>query len=100
MGNMSNRIEVGHVWFSGRSNIGVVLGYDIVTNELMAWIHTVTGQSEEEDARDIMQWGTKFPVQEAKSLIEKFGQMVLSPEEVMNLILDSQIRTGREDTNN
>ena len=64
---------IGHVWFNGRSNIGIVLAIDEFNNEPKAWISTYVGMDEDDDIQHIMGWGTKFPAEEAQSLILKFG---------------------------
>lgn len=70
---------IGVVWFSGRSTIGVVMAYDEITEQPKAWIHRVTGANKEYDIKDIMKWGSKFPLAEACSLIMKHGD-ILDPE--------------------
>jgi len=89
--------HIGHVWFNGRSNIGIVLGHDPIQNKLKAWITTVVGMDEEDDIQHIMEWGSKFPVQEAITLIRKHGTMKISQEEMAELILnDGKVGTSSE----
>lgn len=96
-----NSILIGHVWFNGRSNVGIVLGYNAVENKLKAWITTAVGMDEDDDIKHIMEWGSAFPVEEAKTLIEKHGTMRMSPVEIMNLILENEkISLDPEDGNN
>lgn len=64
---------IGHVWFNGRSNIGIVLGVDEYNNEPKAFITTAVGMDEQDDIQHIMEWGSKFPVLEACSLIDECG---------------------------
>lgn len=70
---------IGVVWFTGRSTIGVVMGYDEETKQEKAWIHDILGENREDDIQRIMDWGTRFPLAEACSLIMKFGD-ILDPE--------------------
>lgn len=94
-------ILIGHVWFNGRSNVGIVLGYNAVENKLKAWITTAVGMDEDDDIQHIMDWGSSFPIEEAKTLIEKHGTMRMSPVEIMNLILENEkVRSAPEDSNN
>lgn len=96
-----NSILIGHVWFNDRSNVGIVLGYNAVENKLKAWITTAVGMDEDDDIKHIMEWGSAFPVEEAKTLIEKHGTMRMSPVEIMNLILENEkISLDPEDGNN
>ena len=64
---MKNRKLVGKRWFTGRDCIGIVL----VDNgfELKSYIAKVQGNNEDEDLNFIMDYGTMFPVEEAKSLV-------------------------------
>jgi hypothetical protein len=64
---------IGHVWFNGRSQIGIVMTYDDITKKAKAYIHTYVGLDDEDDIRHIMDYGTKFPVTEARALIEGWG---------------------------
>ena len=66
---------IGHVWFNGRSNIGIVLAIDEFNNKPKAWISTYVGMDEDDDIQHIMEWGTKFPIEEAQSLIQKSGMI-------------------------
>jgi hypothetical protein len=67
---------IAHVWFNGRSNIGIVLALDEFNNEPKAWITTAVGMDEDDDIQHIMEWGSKFPVEEARSLIQKHGMII------------------------
>lgn len=64
---------IGHVWFNGRSNIGIVLAIDEHNNEPKAFITTAVGMDEHDDIQHIMDWGSKFPILEASTLIVEFG---------------------------
>jgi len=58
----------GHIWFSGRATIGIVL----IENEMgeeKAYIGVGGGYDEEADLKLIMEWGTTFPLDAAKILI-------------------------------
>lgn len=64
---------IGHVWFNGRSNIGIVLAVDELNNEPKAFITTAVGMDEQDDIQHILDWGSKFPVLEAATLIDELG---------------------------
>lgn len=64
---------IGHVWFNGRSNIGIVLAVDELNNEPKAYITTAVGMDEDDDIQHIMDRGSKFPVLEASTLIGECG---------------------------
>lgn len=71
-----NSKPIGVVWFNGRTNIGIVMGYDAIEKRPKAWIKDVAGSNLEFDIQDIMAWGAKFPVREAHSLIIGFGTIL------------------------
>lgn len=71
-----NTQPAGIVWFNGRANIGIVLGYDPVEQKAKAWITTVPGFDQEDDIIHIMQWGSKFPIKQAVELIKDFGTVL------------------------
>lgn len=64
---------IGHVWFNGRSNIGIVLAVDELNNEPKAFITTAVGMDEQDDIQHILDWGSKFPILEAATLIDELG---------------------------
>lgn len=64
---------IGHVWFNGRSNIGIVMAHDPITDKPKAWITSAVGMDLEDDINHIMAWGSKFPVAEACTLIMNHG---------------------------
>lgn len=64
---------IGHVWFNGRSNIGIVLAVDELNNEPKAFITTAVGMDQDDDIQHIKDWGSKFPVAEASTLIMEYG---------------------------
>jgi len=66
-------VKLGHMWFNGLTDIGIVLTYDAITDKCKAWIGNSQGFSEEADTTHIARIGTKFPIQEAASLIQKYG---------------------------
>lgn len=68
--------SIGVVWFNGRTNIGIVIGYDTIEKKPKAWIKNVVGSNLEFDIQDIMAWGAKFPIREAHSLIIEFGTIL------------------------
>jgi len=66
---------LGVVWFTSTKTVGIVL---MVTTEgrPKAYIGHGEGNSEMIDTlRIILDWGAKFPVKEAVSLIERFGSI-------------------------
>jgi len=66
--------NLGHVWFTGRAEIGVVLC--LIDGVPKAYISTILGLDEDEDIKHITDWGSKFPIAEAASLIKKNGTIV------------------------
>lgn len=64
---------IGYVWYSARSTVGIVLGYNQTEKELRAWIASILGLNEQDDIQFIMDHGAKFPVIEAQRLIMKSG---------------------------
>lgn len=75
---MQNDIDMspkllGYCWFGGKTCVGIVLIETKYTNEVKAYIATVAGIDEKRDIDYIIDWGTHFPVEEAKSIIEKYG---------------------------
>lgn len=68
---MSKRI--GHVYFTSTSTIGIVLMHDEIEKKLKAYIKSLPGYGEEADLKAAEEYGAKFPVEEAISLINKFG---------------------------
>jgi hypothetical protein len=71
--------SIGVVWFCGRSNIGIVLGYDPIEKKPKAWITTASGFDLEDDIIHIMKWGSKFPIKQAIELVKDFG-IILNKE--------------------
>lgn len=65
-----NRIT-GVAWFNGRGSIGIVTC--IMDGEEKAYISTVNGEHELGDTIHVAEWGSYFPFEEAKSIIEKLG---------------------------
>ena len=59
---------LGYRWFTGKECIGIVL-VETDYDGLKAYIKKVEGEDEQTDLQDIMDWGTSFPVEEAKSLV-------------------------------
>ena len=71
--------HVGHAWFTGRSQIAVVLCVDAVTKKQKAYIHTVVGMDEEDDIQHVMEYGMKFPVEAAALVIDQQGTWTDKP---------------------
>jgi hypothetical protein len=78
--------HVGHVWFNGRSQIGIVLCFDEITQKPKAYINTFVGMDEEDDVKHIQEYGMKFPVLEATTIIGEHG--TVKEEELYNKIVD------------
>ncbi len=63
--------EIKSYWFTGRTEnatVGIVItdnGY-----EKKAYIKNVAGISEKQDIQDVMDYGTKLPIQFLKEMIE------------------------------
>lgn len=70
MGNIKvNGLElVGHRWFTSRTTVGIVLCKNEI-GEYKSYIGSGQGHDEEHDLKQIMLYGAKFPLDEAKSLI-------------------------------
>lgn len=77
---------IGHVWFNGRSQIGIVLCFDEIIQRPKAYIHTIVGMDEEDDIKHIMEYGMKFPVLEATTIIGEHG--TVREEDTYNKIVD------------
>lgn len=90
---MSNFRHLGAVWFNGRKNIGIVLVQN-PEGELKSYIHSVIGIDEEDDCEEIAEWGSKFPVHIAISLIKEYGNTKVTNEEWVKLISDHYISQG------
>lgn len=83
---------LGWVWFTSRSTVGIVLCKNEV--EEKAYIMGVPGHDEQSDLKQIMDWGAKFPVDVAKTLISRFGTLknqepAEDPIEKLNELFDS-----------
>lgn len=64
---------LGYCWFGGRTCIGIVIIETAYSNEIKAYIGTVAGLDEKSDIEYIIDWGITFPIEEATSIVEKFG---------------------------
>jgi len=74
---INNNVEVtGYCWITGRDGIGVVLAIDTISNESKAYIGTYDNRDEYESILHILSWGTKFDVDIAKQLIDKYGTKI------------------------
>lgn len=67
---------IGVVWFSGRSTIGIAIGFDEEEQKSKAWIASVHGENEDADIQQILDWGSKFPLAEASMLVLKLGKIL------------------------
>lgn len=81
-----NSVVIGTAWFTGRECIGIVLVYDTITKKPKAWIKKAYGYDIESDIQIIRKYGTKFPVEEAVSLVKKIGE-ILEPD-LYNLVCE------------
>jgi hypothetical protein len=77
---------IGYAWFNGRSCIGIVLTHNEETDELRAFIEKGHEFDEFSDIDYIMSWGSRFPVDDAISLILKVGTIACPIEEFDRLI--------------
>jgi len=48
-------------WFGGRDTIGIVLVEDMTFHYMKAYMGVGRGFDEQDDAKDIAQWGSKIP---------------------------------------
>lgn len=76
-----NPNAVGFCWFTGRSCICIAIWYSEERGEIRAGINTVPGHDQEADINFTIDWGSEFPVQEAISLIDKYGGWVKPEKE-------------------
>jgi hypothetical protein len=65
--------NIGHAWFNGRAQIGIVMC--LVDGLPKAYISTILGLDEAADIQHISEWGSKFPIPEAASVIKKCGEI-------------------------
>lgn len=63
--------HIGYAWFGGHSEIGIVMC--IVDGKPKAYMSAIVGLDIEDDIKLVMDWGSKFPIPEAASLIKKIG---------------------------
>jgi hypothetical protein len=64
---------IASYWFTGFMSsfpIGIVLAEDEITGELKAYIGEGQGRSEENDACNILEYGSKFPLDAALILFK------------------------------
>lgn len=52
-------------WLTNRKTLGFVKAQDNVTGEIKYYIGVANGLDEDQDAKDIVNWGTKFQNKEA-----------------------------------
>ena len=72
---------IGYVWFSGITNLGIVLCQDQITGELKAWIAAVSGLDIQTDINMIKANGSKFPILEAANIITNRDTIVIDKQE-------------------
>lgn len=63
--------KLGYAWFTGSSCICIAYKEDVYGK--YAYIATVNGFDEESDLKRTLEYGSKFPIEEAESVINKFG---------------------------
>jgi hypothetical protein len=61
---------IGVAWFKG--TIGIIVK-KTEQGEYKAYIDNILGNSEEEDIQRILDWGGKFPIDDALRIISKIG---------------------------
>lgn len=94
---MSNSKAIGHAWFNGRSQIGIVLAVDTITGKHKSWIHTYVGLDEEDDIKHIMEYGSKFPVKEAQTLIASHG--TITDREAWKVLSNNEVNSEGSQNN-
>lgn len=63
-----NNIEIiDHIWYNGI--LGIIKGKDLITNEIKFYIGIGTGNSQIEDIKHIVFFGTKYTPESFKSLL-------------------------------
>jgi len=63
---------LGYAWFTSNNTIGIVLCESKYDGK-KAYIKSVDGNDMDSDLKSIMDYGAKFPVEEAESVIKKIG---------------------------
>ena len=63
---------IGYAWFTSRQTVGIVV-YRNQVGSFKSVIGVARDMSEETDASDIADYGAKFPLKEALSLIKENG---------------------------
>ena len=66
--NINDITLLDYVWYNSRTYVGIVICRDEITQELKSYIGAGTGESEVTDLTNIMMWGSRFPIEEAKKL--------------------------------
>lgn len=61
---------IGVAWFKG--TIGIVVKKNDM-GEYKAYIDNILGENEEKDIQRILDWGSKFPIDDALRIISKLG---------------------------
>lgn len=64
---------VSWCWYNSREIVGIVIGFDTVTQEKKAYIGAAVGDNERHDIFNIMCWGAKFDLKCAEKLIKQRG---------------------------
>lgn len=70
--NRKTKTIIGSAWFTGQSTIGIVETVN-ETGDHKAYIGSASGYDEAIDIIHIAEFGTKFPLKEARSIIKSTG---------------------------
>lgn len=77
---------VGYVWYTSIETVGIALTYDTIERKMKGRILPVSGLDEQMDLKTVLEWGARFPVIEAMSLIKKHGTLLIPREELEDII--------------
>lgn len=82
---------IGHAWFTGKNTIGIIVIFSTEYGEFKSYIGNGIGKDEEEDLQEIANYGSKFPLKEALSIIKEKGNINDAPlfakaQESLNLV--------------
>ena len=70
--NRKTKTIIGSAWFTGQSTIGIVETVN-ETGDHKAYVGSVGGYNKTIDVIHIAEFGTKFPLKEARSIIKSTG---------------------------
>ncbi len=71
------RTAIGVVWFNSSTAVGIVIVDDKMEFDgERAFIKNVVGQDEKTDIINVADWGARFPIKEAISLVKNHGKEI------------------------